>query len=70
MILICMLFFLQVLQREIEGHASEFGSVIQRCTLISPRQGRSLETRYHRLLLRILEWTYHLEALAKKPQVS
>jgi len=58
----------QVLQREIEGQASEFVAVGKRCAVWNPRFGKVLETRYHRLLLRILEWTFHLEALAKKPK--
>lgn len=55
------------LKREIDGHSAEFGAACQRCASWNPRLGRLLENRYHRLLLRILEWTYHLEALAKKP---
>ncbi|XP_046638944.1 uncharacterized protein LOC124320227 isoform X2 [Daphnia pulicaria] len=55
------------LKREIDGHSAEFGAACQRCASWNPKLGRLLENRYHRLLLRILEWTYHLEALAKKP---
>ena len=61
--------FVQVLQREIEGQASEFVAVGKRCAQWNPRLARNLETRYHRLLLRILEWAFHLEALASKPKV-
>ena len=44
-------------------------AVGKRCAQWNPRLARNLETRYHRLLLRILEWAFHLEALASKPKV-
>jgi hypothetical protein len=58
------------LQREIEGRSSELTAVGRRCSARNRRIGRALENRYHRLLLRILEWTFHLETLSKKPAVS
>jgi hypothetical protein len=60
----------QILQREIEGRSSELTAVGRRCSARNRRIGRALENRYHRLLLRILEWTFHLETLSKKPAVS
>ena len=42
----------------------------QRCAAWNPRQSRWIQNRYHRLLLRVLEWTLHLETLVKKPPVS
>lgn len=63
-------FFVQLLQREIEARTGQFASAVHRCSSWNPRFGSALENRYHRLLLRVLEWTFHLETLAKKPPVS
>jgi len=65
-----LVFFAQVLHRDVESHGKIVSSVVKVCdraTSPSSRQAaRTLESRWHHLFLRSLEWQCHLESLAAK----
>ena len=59
----------QALQQEIEQRAAQFAELVQQCPPRQRQKARDLEGRYHRLLLRIFEWNFHMESISVNSDV-